>query len=342
MFMYFYVSKNNKLRSGSWLQNSETANNTLVVCSTSRYAQRQGSGIQYYSYGTDVDLRVIVIAYHRAKSLQKCLNTLDAAHYDNSTVSIHVWIDRDNTTGTYPQNTYDVAKGFRFSRYKGKYHVHVQATHVGIQGQWINTWWPGNGTKEIGIILEDDMDVSPYFWRWLQGAAAMYNNRHDVSGYSLYGPGKNLVTGAALHIAPSDSVYMYPIFSTWAFAPHPISWSKFQEWYFTHGNKPTVDLQVPGILPWHWYKIEKAKGRAETVWSMWFTRFTYKSLPQLYTILPNTGEDNMFAVNRQPMGLHYRVALGPSGKLVKSWKEKYGIFPESPTQYDVEGHRLPN
>ena len=41
------------------------------------------------------------------------------------------------------------------------------------------------GTREIALILEDDVVVVPHFWRWLRAAHYAYGARRDLAGISL-------------------------------------------------------------------------------------------------------------------------------------------------------------
>ncbi len=121
------------------------------------------SSLIYQPFPDEVDLRIIVMVYNRPQSLKKCLNSLSDVDYLGDRVSLHIWIDRVPNTDIIPMETYVTAKRFMFRH--GQYYVHIQPNHVGIQGQWLNTWRPRSGSKEIALFLEDDMTVSPFFYR---------------------------------------------------------------------------------------------------------------------------------------------------------------------------------
>jgi len=49
-------------------------------------------------------------------------------------------------------------------------------------GQWIDTWRPrDNSDAELGLILEDDISVSPYAYRWLRAVHRAYRHRTDLN-----------------------------------------------------------------------------------------------------------------------------------------------------------------
>ena len=46
--------------------------------------------------------------------------------------------------------------------------MHVQSRHVGIYGQWIDTWRPPLDSNELVLLLEDDITPSRFAYRWLK------------------------------------------------------------------------------------------------------------------------------------------------------------------------------
>jgi len=64
---------------------------------------------------------------------------------------------------------------------------------------------------EIALILEDDMSVSAYYWRWLRAAHRAYDRRSDVSGYSVSHPEMEHETGSVLEVPVNYTVFMYPV-----------------------------------------------------------------------------------------------------------------------------------
>jgi len=72
----------------------------------------------------------------------------------------------------------------------------------------------GDGDRaepEVALILEDDMSVSAYYWRWLRAAHRAYDGRSDVSGYSVSHPEMEHATGTVLEVPVNFTVFMYPV-----------------------------------------------------------------------------------------------------------------------------------
>ena len=62
--------------------------------------------------------------------------------------------------------------------------VKLHATNVGLVSQWLNVWIPASD-HEAAFILEDDMEVSPYFFVWAVRAAEKYYIR-DTAQQTLH------------------------------------------------------------------------------------------------------------------------------------------------------------
>jgi len=125
--------------------------------------------------------------------------------------------------------TVKVASEFQWSR--GPTRVHVHPTHVGIYGQWIDTWRPhDDSSDELALLLEDDLSISKYAYRWVRAVYRAYSNRTDFAGASMY---QCKTLSARRSLAPlfgpkNDTVFMYKGFSSWGFAPKPRHWRRFQ------------------------------------------------------------------------------------------------------------------
>ena len=283
----------------------------------------------------DVDLRIILIVYDRSESLAKCLASLNEAVFDDPSdkISLEMWLDR-SPAGYLDKATYKVATDFKFAH--GAYHVYVQPHHVGIQGQWTNTWRPRTGTKEVGLILEDDINVSWYFWRWLKAAHQAYHSRNDISGYSLAHPGMAHKTGDWLEIPQEIHTYLYKVICTWGFAPQVTSWRHYQEWFYEKEQNSSFLPIVPDILPTEWFLSENKKGKGRDLWEIWHICFTHYSKPAQYTVLLNTPHEGLLAVNRHETGLHDSGGT-PREPLCVHWKDSYNDFPREPPKYGYDG-----
>ena len=176
-------------------------------------------------YSDRVDLGIIVLTLNRSTSLLKLLESLDVVELDGHSAALEIWIDRQRRTDKVDERTVKVASEFQWSR--GSSHVHVHTTHVGIYGQWIDTWRPHDDSNdELALILEDDLSISKYAYRLVRAVYRAYSHRADFAGASVTlsdrRPQRQL-SGPKNH-----TVLMYKGFSSWGLAPKPLQWRRFQ------------------------------------------------------------------------------------------------------------------
>ena len=254
-------------------------------------------------YPEEVDFRLIVITYNREVSLMKLLNSTQNLVLDGDTAALEIWVDRSKN-GQVHNGTVEAAQRFQWNR--GLKRVHIQKSHVGIYGQWIDTWRPRNPqSKELALILEDDLSISPYTYRWIKVVQKFYERRKDFGGSSLQSDEQLAHDSSRRPLQPpkNHSAFMYKCIGTWGFAPNPKFWGKFQDWYHVHINDTKFHPYVPGIIPTTWYQMFEGRGTQDSMWEMWFIYFAY--VEQLFTVYNNLGKYNNDAESlslHQPQG----------------------------------------
>ena len=183
-----------------------------------------------YSYSDRADLRIVVITCNRSSSLLTLLKSLDVLVLDNYSAALEIWIDRNRKTGMVDEMTVNVASEFRWSR--GPTRVHIHAKHVGLHGQWIDTWRPHDDSDdELALFLEDDLTISRYAYRWVRAVFQTYSHRADFAGASLTSHQMIIISDKPKRtlVGPKNhTAMMYKCFSSWGFAPKPMHWRKFQ------------------------------------------------------------------------------------------------------------------
>ncbi|KAL3884479.1 hypothetical protein ACJMK2_024617 [Sinanodonta woodiana] len=281
-----------------------------------------------------VNFRIIVIVYNRATSLCRLLDSLNNAHYFGDAVALHVWIDRSKN-GTIDSSTYGVASDFTFRH--GQYYIHNQTRHVGIYGQWMGTWYPNHTSSEFAVILEDDLTVSPYFYKWLKLVHMKYDHHSYVNGYSLQGISikHGVKQRGYLDVNKAHKVFLYPILGTWGFSPNNRNWRAFSDWYQEKRRDPKFHPFVPGIHPSEWYKTQLATGKQDHMWSMWFIYYAW--LKHELTVYSNFKGHKGLTINWKEQGLHYSKVKRSKDPLLVDWKLEYEDLPEHPVIVDVNG-----
>lgn len=140
------------------------------------------------SYKDEVSLRIIVLTYTRRHSLKKCLDSILGLDTEGDKISVDIWVDRSKDD-IIDHETVTVAQEFQhqWSKVlaKGRACIHLQNQNAFISGQWINTWRPGRGSNELALILEDDVSISHYAYKWLKATHAYFRKAPDIAGYTL-------------------------------------------------------------------------------------------------------------------------------------------------------------
>lgn len=283
------------------------------------------------------DLRIIVVVYNRPQSLERLLNSLNEAHYFKHNVELEVWIDRSKKDGSIHNATYYAASKFKFLH--GKYKVCNHTKHVGIYGQWIDTWNPAPDSKEIAVILEDDLTVSKHFYLWLINVHRKYDDRTDLAGYALQG--RSMKHGGAagnLRGPDKDVCFMYPILGTWGYSPHHKNWLRFVEWYKNVSKDPSFQPLVPGILPSQWWQVFQKQGKTDGMWSMWHIYHAWNN--KLWTLYPNLEDSRGLTISWKEAGLHYKKGDTSADPILQEWKPVYEDLPREPARVDVNGKVL--
>ncbi len=251
-----------------------------------------------------------------------------------------IWIDVDEKLHV-DMETLKMAASYNWVQ--GPATVWVHSKHVGLIGQWIYTWRPvmdNQQATELALYVEDDVDISPYGYRFLRNLRAFYSDNPNVSCYSLQDA--SLVLDRAVK-PRADPVYMHVNPGTWGMAPHPESWSEFQDWFHKQSQVPGFHPYVnKDVLHTKQYKQLEKKGRENTIWSMWFAYFMEKRKLQcvfsnLPTFIGKSGSSLSF--NRHERGLHFngksKGNLIP--KLLTHWHQEFINFPKIPKIVDYDG-----
>ena len=162
-----------------------------------------------------VDFRILVLTMNRAESLHTCLSHVNKLIVDDDgSITLDIWIDRAKNN-SFDETTRRVATDFRWT--VGPSSVHVQPRHAGVYGQWLDTWQPGRhgDNAEVALFVEDDVDVSPYAYRWLKKVRKFYAHRNDIAMFCLQDT--NAVKmgrgGKEVRVITKSTVYTYERFS---------------------------------------------------------------------------------------------------------------------------------
>lgn len=195
----------------------------------------------------------------------------------------------------------------------GTKQIHYRSQSVGLQAQWIESWWPAD-LDEFAFIVEDDMEVSNLYYRFLRTVIATYYYNPEQYDPSVYGvslqrprlvPGKG---GLPLNVTSTTNLFRYPLIGTWGQLLFPRQWREFRLWYDAHktkGERPILE----GMVTNSWYKK-----LGEKIWTPWFVKFAHsRGYFNLYT---NFSQERALSVSHREPGSSYKKAAGPDSRLI--------------------------
>ncbi|KAL4228460.1 hypothetical protein ACF0H5_011507 [Mactra antiquata] len=294
--------------------------------------------IRDYLIGKPYKLEIICMVLDRTKSLKRLLDSLNEAVYDKDEILLSVWIDR-NKAGMYDYKTYQAANTFIFKH--GDYKVNIHKQHVGLYGQWLKTYdFKDSYSKAAMVVfLEDDITVSPFFYKYLKIVHSKYDSQSDVNGYALQGTTTKHASGSSddLQGPKGQPVFKYPTLGTWGFSPNMPNWEKFLIWYDEKSRNKSFHPYVPFHKSTEWYKAHEKENTADRMWSIWHVYYAW--LNKEYTIYSNFPNHQGLTTNWQEDGLHFTGAVGTmSNPLLTIWTFSYDMLPDKPVMLNNAGH----
>ncbi|XP_068666116.1 uncharacterized protein [Aristolochia californica] len=266
---------------------------------------------------------ITVLAYNRISSLSRCLQSLAKADYGQDHVDLHIYIDHfkelnaENQSEILNETLKESHKILEFVDQFvwtfGKKFVHYRTVNVGLQAQWLEAWWPSSD-DEFAFIVEDDLEVSPLYYKFLRSLISYYyynsvNFSPSIYGASLQRP--RFVAGKHGNILQLDSeihLFLYQMVGTWGQLLFPKQWKEFRLWYDIHKAKG-IKPMLQGMVTTGWYKK-----MGERIWTPWFIKFIQSR--GYFNIYTNFPQQRALSVSHRDAGVNYGRTVGPDSELL--------------------------
>jgi hypothetical protein len=200
-----------------------------------------------------------VVTNNRAVSLYRLLSSLRSAHYLGDSVNLFI-----NLEQTSDDDTRRILEGSTWPY--GQISLRHRVVMGGLMASIVESWYPANNDT-YGVLLEDDVEVSPLFYSWLKFTILQYRYGTSTSrleaqrmyGISLYQP-KNIElrpegrrkfdarkTFEDMGI-PSTVPYLSQIPCSWGAVYFPEHWREFHQFLSIRLSETAMDLSDP-IVP---------------------------------------------------------------------------------------------
>lgn len=181
---------------------------------------------------------IVVVGYNRLDSLKRLLSSLEQSQYDGDTIPLIISIDASGN-----EELYNFVKAYNWIY--GPCYVNIQTQRLGLKKHILQC---GNLTRFFKsiVLLEDDIVVSPYFYKYVKTAVEYYSSDKTVAQISLY---RNEVNGFVhLPFEPRYSgadVFLMQDISTWGECWTEDMWNDFIEWYDQHDENYVNKVRMP-------------------------------------------------------------------------------------------------
>lgn len=191
--------------------------------------------------------------------------------------------------------------------------VHYRTSNAGLQAQWLEAWWPASD-HEFAFVVEDDLELSPLYYRFLKAVILNYYYNATNFSPSIYGaslqrprfvPGKH---GNKMQLDGEARIFLYQLVGTWGQLLFPRPWKEFRLWYDTcksKGMKPFLD----GMVTNGWYKK-----LGEKIWTPWFIKFIHSH--GYFNIYTNFPHERALSISHRDAGVNYGKTAGPDSYLL--------------------------
>ena len=281
-------------------------------------------------------LLIRVLTQHRVKHLSNLLQSLRDAKYDGDKVDLHISIDYANGQ---EKEVVELSTVMQWEH--GHKRITQHKTVLGVAGNWLQDYdHPTDG--HLMLVVEDDVILSPEFYRYIKMAYNIYISSPDPLATSIYGialqrqhavlqESKKRRYGSFdpySRIPHGHDVFFYQLFSTWGTAFTPDHWSNFLNWVKTK-NLDDKSFCIPAFVTNKWMQ------RGNRTWSHTFVKYAFEN--GLFALYYNF---NRFDSKKVKYALS--VNMKATGNNFNSTNAGIVDFRLKPANVDISSIRLPS
>ncbi len=239
---------------------------------------------------------IVIPVYQRLKSLSRLLDALKASDYEGKNVKLVISVE-----GGAERDVKAIAENLKWPF--GEKVLEQQPEHLGLESHLLRCGRYSLELEEPVIILEDDLFVSPFFYKWALKALTFSKEDKKIGGVSLYSFARNFPFGSPFNSYNTGNVYYLQKVSTWGQMFTPSQWESFENWVQSDIDFRTIDHKAPPPIRqypddnwekcYNYYLIDTDRYFLYPAWS-YSTNFG-----ELGTHVGRRLEENAFQVNLQ-------------------------------------------
>ncbi|KAJ7801867.1 hypothetical protein B0H14DRAFT_3489107 [Mycena olivaceomarginata] len=215
-------------------------------------------------------IQVTIITQDRPQSLERLLSSLTRGRYFGDSVSLRMNLEQSSDF-----ETIRIVGAYQWSH--GTVFTHRRVVHGGLLPAVVESWYP-HSNDSYGVLLEDDVELSPLFYAWVKMGILRYryggarSETARLFGISLYQQ-KNIELHpegrkafdprklfARNHIPDPSTPYLSQIPCSWGAVYFPEHWREFHAYLADRLSETTMEIErivVPNVRSNNWTKSWK-------------------------------------------------------------------------------------
>ncbi|GLJ53245.1 hypothetical protein SUGI_1134780 [Cryptomeria japonica] len=261
-------------------------------------------------------ISVNIITQNRPSSLQRLLKSISHAYYLGDEIFLTF-----NMDSKVDEETLKIVNSFKWPH--GPKHFRRRIIQGGLIRAVSESWFP-TSDDDFGLLLEDDIEVSPYYYLWMKYAVLAYHYDPEVhlpelNSIALYTPRlvevvkerpKWNATDFFKEIHPNIP-YLHQLPCSWGALFFPKHWREF---YTYMGTRYTADAKNNSV------QIPKSRTNGwQASWKKFLIDMMY--LRGYVTLYPNFPNQASFSTNHMEPGAH----INASNNALKHKKEDFEV-----------------
>ena len=234
-------------------------------------------------------IAIVAVGYNRPDTMSCLLQSLTEADYCGDSVDLIVSVDRGNNQ----DSVIKVAESLEWI--VGEKIIRKYEERQGLRKHILAC---GDLTEQYDavVVLEDDLIVSPSFYKYVKEAVLFYEKDDRIAGISLYSYAANEFCDKVFQpVNNGYDTYMMQVAQSWGQCWTKSMWNRFREWNFSDcENLPERIADMPARI-YRW-------GR--TSWKKNFMAYIVSQ--DKYFVYPYVS----FSTNRSEAGTHRDASTG--------------------------------
>lgn len=184
---------------------------------------------------------VIAIGYNRPLSMQRLLESLEKAYYEDDDVTLIVSIDNSGTDAVEI-----CANAFQWTH--GAKRVVTYPERQGLRKHILQC---GNFLRDYDAVavFEDDIVAAPGFYSYMKAAVEKYQDDDRIAGISLYNHLWNVNVDTPFEPSPSPyDAYFLQFAQSWGQIWMKKQWFAFADWYQENCGEAIESEDLPAFV----------------------------------------------------------------------------------------------